>query len=81
MEAPNDFSRTKVIACATVIEEMLPIPPAGMQVEILYFGLHLRPGNLRDTLQKTIDAASKTTATTMCNLPGVSPSPTSQSRG
>lgn len=63
MEASNDFSRTKVVACATVIEEMLPLLPAEMQYEILDFGLHLHPGNLRDTLQQTIDAASQTADT------------------
>lgn len=51
-------SRTKVIACATVIEEMLPLMPSDMAYEVLDFGLHLRPENLRDTLQATIDAAS-----------------------
>ena len=58
MKASSDFSRTKVIACATVIEEMLPLLPAKMMYEILDFGLHLNPANLRDTLQSTIDAAS-----------------------
>jgi hypothetical protein len=58
MESSSDFSHTKVIACATVIEEMLPLLPAEMTYEILDFGLHLNPGNLRDILQTTIDAAS-----------------------
>ena len=58
MEASNRFARTKVIACATVIEEMLPLLPAEMTYDILDFGLHLNPGNLRDTLQTTIDTAS-----------------------
>jgi len=53
-----DTSRTKVVACATVIEEMLPLLPAGMQHQVLDFGLHLNPENLRTTLQTTIDAAS-----------------------
>ncbi len=51
-------SRTKIIACATVLEEMLPLLPAGMAYEVLDFGLHLTPEKLRVTLQKTIDAAS-----------------------
>jgi len=51
-------SRTKVIACATIIEEMLPLMPPDMSYEALDFGLHLYPVNLRDTLQATIDAAS-----------------------
>jgi hypothetical protein len=50
--------RIKVIACATVIEEMLPLLPSGMTYEVLDFGLHLRPENLRDTLQKAINTAS-----------------------
>ncbi len=63
MEAASNFSRTKVIACATVIEEMLPLLPPEISYEILDFGLHLNPGNLRDTLQNTIDAASATADT------------------
>ena len=53
-----DLSRTKVIACATVIEEMLPYMPAGMAYEVLDFGLHLAPGKLKDTLQQAVDASS-----------------------
>jgi hypothetical protein len=56
-------SRIKVVACATVIEEMLPLLPAGMQHEVLDFGLHLNPENLRATLQATVDAASAETDT------------------
>ncbi len=52
-----DLSRTKVIACATVIEEMLPIMPARLAYEVLDFGLHLVPGNLKKSLQQAIDAA------------------------
>jgi len=48
----------KVIACATVIEEMLPLLPEDMIYEILDFGLHLTPEKLRNKLQETIDAAS-----------------------
>jgi hypothetical protein len=50
--------RTKVVACATVIEEMLPLLPEGMTYEILDFGLHLTPEKLRNRLQDTIDAAN-----------------------
>ena len=50
-------TRTKVVACATVIEEMLPLLPDGMAYEVLDFGLHLTPEKLRDKLQETIDAA------------------------
>lgn len=63
MKVSSDFSRTKVIACATVIEEMLPLLPAEMMYEILDFGLHLNPGNLRDTLQQTINTAGATADT------------------
>jgi len=48
--------RTKIIACATVIEEMLPILPTGMAYEVLDFGLHLKPEGLKQSLQTTIDA-------------------------
>ena len=50
--------RTKVIACATVIEEMLPLMPADIDHEVLDFGLHLVPGSLKIRLQEAIDAAS-----------------------
>jgi 8-oxo-dGTP pyrophosphatase MutT (NUDIX family) len=53
-----DFSRTKVIACATVIEEMAPLVPASMQVEALEFGLHLRPERLREALQRAVDESA-----------------------
>lgn len=49
--------RTKVIACATVIEEMLPFMPAGMAYEVLDFGLHLSPGTLKEKLQEAVDAS------------------------
>lgn len=48
---------TKVLACATVIEEMLPFMPADMSYEVLDFGLHLVPNNLRSKLQQAIDAS------------------------
>ena len=54
-----DPGRTKVIACATVIEEMLPFLPEGMAYQILDFGLHLTPGKLRDRLQEAIDATGQ----------------------
>jgi hypothetical protein len=49
---------TEVVACATVIEEILPLLPEGVAYEVLDFGLHLTPENLRNRLQATIDAAS-----------------------
>lgn len=54
---PN--SRRRVIACATVIEEMLPFLPGDVTYEVLDFGLHLRPGELKKTLQEKIDQASQ----------------------
>lgn len=47
--------RHHVLACATVLEEMLPFIPAGVSYEVLDFGLHLRPGNLKAVLQERID--------------------------
>jgi hypothetical protein len=52
-----------VIACATVIEEMLPHLPAHVKYEVLDFGLHVNPEALRSTLQEAIDAASRTART------------------
>lgn len=48
--------RTLVMACQTVIEEMLPLMPPGMHSQVLDFGLHIQPEKLRATLQETIDA-------------------------
>lgn len=58
-----DLSRTLVMACATVIEEMLPLFPPGMQHQVFDFGLHIHPEKLRSTLQEAIDAASGEYAT------------------
>lgn len=52
---PYDPSRVKVIACATVIEEMTPRMPDGMAREVMDFGLHFRPGGLTKALQEVID--------------------------
>ncbi len=52
-------ARRKVIACATVIEEMTGWLPPEVASEVLDFGLHLRPENLRQVLQKRIDAADE----------------------
>lgn len=49
--------RAKVIACATVIEEMLPLMPPDLAYEVLDFGLHLVPGSLKTCLQEAIDRA------------------------
>ncbi len=55
---PRHASRTKVIACATVIEEMLSHLPPGADYCVLDFGLHVNPDILRDALQGTIDASA-----------------------
>ncbi len=52
-------ARRRVIACATVIEEMLPFLPADIPYEVLDFGLHLRPQELKRVLQEKIDEASQ----------------------
>jgi hypothetical protein len=49
---------TKIIACATVIEELLPLMPPGMQAVGLEYGLHINPDDLKKTLQQEIDASS-----------------------
>jgi hypothetical protein len=46
------------MACATVIEEMLPLMPEGMQHQVFDFGLHINPEKLRRKLQEAIDAVS-----------------------
>lgn len=51
--------QTKIIACQTVVEEMLPYLPAGMAYEVLDFGLHLEPDGLKKTLQRAIDEAAQ----------------------
>ncbi len=52
-------ARRLVIACATVIEEMLPFLPADVFSETLDFGLHLRPNELKKSLQEKINQASQ----------------------
>jgi hypothetical protein len=54
-----DYTRTLVMACATVIEEMLPLLPPGMQHQVFDFGLHVNPERLRRTLQAAIDAVTE----------------------
>jgi hypothetical protein len=51
-------SHRRVIACATVIEEMLPLLPPEVPYEVLDFGLHINPQELKKTLQQKIDEAS-----------------------
>lgn len=50
--------RIVVIACATVIEEMLPLMPPDMEQHVLEFGLHAYSARLRETLQARIDAVA-----------------------
>ena len=52
-------AKRQVIACATVIEEMLPFLPEDVPHEVLDFGLHLRPADLKIVLQAKIDEASQ----------------------
>jgi hypothetical protein len=55
--------RTKVIACATVIEEMLPHLPPGVEYRVLDFGLHVNPEALRRVLQEAVDALATSAET------------------
>jgi hypothetical protein len=59
----SDAGRTKVIACATVMEEMLLHLPAGVETQVLDFGLHVNPKQLKRILQETIDAMAPETDT------------------
>lgn len=52
-------AKRQVIACATVIEEMLPFLPEDVPYEVLDFGLHLRPADLKMALQAKVDEASQ----------------------
>ncbi|MCJ7813029.1 DUF1638 domain-containing protein [bacterium] len=59
LQIPHDLKRTKVIACATVVEEMLPFIPDGLAYERLDFGLHVDPKNLKQALQDAVDRNCK----------------------
>ncbi len=52
-----------VVACATVIEEMLPLLPPEVGHKVLDFGLHVNPAKLKEVLQEEIDRASEETET------------------
>ena len=52
-------ARRLVIACGTVIEEMSPFLPEDVSSETLDFGLHLRPSELKKSLQEKIDQSSQ----------------------
>ncbi len=49
----------KVLACATVMEEMQPLLPADMPRQVLDFGLHINPASLKAALQDAIDASAE----------------------
>ena len=49
----------KVLACATVLEEIRPLLPPDMAVEVFDFGLHTKPGGLREALQGAVDKAGE----------------------
>ena len=51
-------STRKVIACATVIEEMRPLLPPDVTCQVFDFGLHVNPQTLNLTLQQAIDASA-----------------------
>jgi hypothetical protein len=51
-------AKRRVIACETVIEEMLPFLPEDVPHEVLDFGLHINPAELKKVLQDKIDEAS-----------------------
>lgn len=55
----NDHQQTRIIACATVIEEILPLLPAHIPYEVFDFGLHLNPEYLKKTLQTAVDQAGE----------------------
>jgi hypothetical protein len=50
--------RCKLIACAAVIEEMLPFIPPRMSYEVLDFGFHTDPKSLKISLQNAINSSA-----------------------
>ncbi len=55
---PTVLHSRKVLACATVMEEMLPLLPEDMPRQVLDFGLHVNPASLKAALQAAIDASA-----------------------
>jgi hypothetical protein len=53
-----NLERCKLIACAAVIEEMLPFMPSRMSYEVLDFGLHTNPKSLKRALQNAINSSA-----------------------
>ncbi|MEN6482056.1 MAG: DUF1638 domain-containing protein [Anaerolineaceae bacterium] len=58
-----DNQRTLILACATVIEDMLPLLPEGMRYQVFDFGLHIQPEKLRTTLQDAVNSVDETVDT------------------
>jgi hypothetical protein len=59
---PPHPEKCKVLACATVIEEMLPLIPPLMKYEVLEFGLHTDPKMLKRALQEAVDSSENSAA-------------------
>lgn len=53
-----DAPRVKVVACATVVEELRPRLPEGVACQVLDFGLHIQPKLLKEVLQDAIDSST-----------------------
>jgi hypothetical protein len=53
-----NLERCKLIACAAVIEEILPFIPSRMSHEVLDFGLHTSPKSLKRALQNAINSSA-----------------------
>jgi len=54
---------TKIIACETVIQEMLPFIPPEIEYRSVESGLHLHPDKLRTALQGVVDDITADTET------------------
>ena len=60
--------RTKVVACATVIEEMIPHLAPGMDYQVLDFGLYVNLKELKRAPQESLDAAAPEADTILLGL-------------
>ena len=56
-------SKTKIIACEVLIEEMLEFMPAGMDYEALDVSLHVNPQSLKQALKGSIERSADTVET------------------
>ncbi len=54
-----ESKRKKIIACAAVLEEMLPVLPPEVAYSALDMGLHSRPESLKRALQEAIDRSAR----------------------